>query len=1070
MQKRSLSTLLILCLVSCTYCQTNVRLFDQPMKVKQANIQIQSNTFTVTTAIELEFYNPNGKEIEGLYAFELRPGQVITAFQLELNGKYRDGSIEEKWKARSAYNNIVGKRIDPALLMMDYRNHYSLRIYPVPPGGSRKVTLTIQQLLKDEGNQLEYSLPLYFADTVGVLSLDIAVHSGNQSPKTLAGLIREQNFTRNNGHYELKWIAQNLPVKTPIAFSLSINGGQTSCTKSSGNRQYFAARVTPTISAEYEIHPKTLTVFWDASSSGLERDIKKEISFLRQFISFHRIEELKIIPFTSKLLDTVRFDSPYKTVSKWRNYLEQLDYDGATQLGAIQVNDAPDVVMIFSDGKNSYGSKTPKTNNRLTYWVQAASGFNPKSLSSLVGISGGKAINLNQLTTSEAILQNNKAENWLVNITSASGKTIIDDALPMKVTNHILINGSLGGNTDTLFLHFGNAQGINSIQKLIVGNNGECDGPIDRISMMKFFEEKLDRSFWENLLEFGLKEKIVTYYTSYIVLERVEDYIKYNISPPKDLEEECERMNFVKRDTRETRRMIQVMDGLSTFNKVIEQYNTRLSTWNARSQLISPFIRGENITMNSRSEGTTSSGSSTNPSLPGTSLVGNVPGLQITQSLDEVVVMGYGTVRRNSITGSVSVVRANQLFPSSTVEQALAGRVAGVEVQENNSAIFGSTASIRIRGASSLNGKSEPLWILDGMPVSGHINDLVNVNDIDNITVIKGAQAAALYGSAAANGVIVINTKRGRWNYYRNYSSKPYRLKDLEDVDYIEDIKATPNNEKLMRYEQLRKSNGNKAGFYIDMSEHFYQMGMHNEALKVLMNAAEVSNGDWDVLKAMGFVMEKWGDYEHAIEIYQHLLEDVPTNVFAYRDLALAYYESGEYQKSIDLLYQGIRLNADSTYAPLKASMLSELNAIIAVHKDKLNLSGIPSTLIAPMPVDLRIFVDANTENMGRIEIREPGGHLTTSDKKLSKNGGVLYSGVKWYSEDFADYSMKELKSGTFKIRLHYSDYYSYRGSNLAMIRIMIFRNFGKQNQTIQIENVIMDNQNGEVEIADYRF
>jgi len=61
------------------------------------------------------------------------------------------------------------------------------------------------------------------------------------------------------------------------------------------------------------------------------------------------------------------------------------------------------------------------------------------------------------------------------------------------------------------------------------------------------------------------------------------------------------------------------------------------------------------------------------------------------------------------------------------------------------------------------------------------------------------------------------------------------------------------------------------------------------------------------------------------------------------------------------------------------------------------------------------------------------------------------------------------LKSA-FKIRLHYSDYYSYRGSNPAMIRIMIFRNFGKQNQTIQIENIIMDNQNGEVEIADYRF
>ncbi len=66
---------------------------------------------------------------------------MITAFQLGLNGKYRNGSIEEKWKAANAYNRIVGKRIDPALLVMEYADHYSLRIYPVPAKGSRKITI-----------------------------------------------------------------------------------------------------------------------------------------------------------------------------------------------------------------------------------------------------------------------------------------------------------------------------------------------------------------------------------------------------------------------------------------------------------------------------------------------------------------------------------------------------------------------------------------------------------------------------------------------------------------------------------------------------------------------------------------------------------------------------------------------------------------------------------------------------------------------------------------------------------------------------------------------------------------
>ena len=102
------------------------------MQLKNCNIRVQSGQFTASTFVEMEFYNPNDKVLEGLHQFELNPGQVITAFQLELNGKYRDGTLEEKWKATNAHNSIVGKRIDPALLSMDHNNFYSLRIYPVP--------------------------------------------------------------------------------------------------------------------------------------------------------------------------------------------------------------------------------------------------------------------------------------------------------------------------------------------------------------------------------------------------------------------------------------------------------------------------------------------------------------------------------------------------------------------------------------------------------------------------------------------------------------------------------------------------------------------------------------------------------------------------------------------------------------------------------------------------------------------------------------------------------------------------------------------------------------------------
>ena len=106
--------------------------WDRHMLVKKMDIRVKTDAFTATTFIEIEFYNPTDTEMEGFYGFQLEPGQAITAFQLDLFGKFRDGSIEEKWKATNAYNTIVGKRVDPALLRMDSYNNYSLRIYPVP--------------------------------------------------------------------------------------------------------------------------------------------------------------------------------------------------------------------------------------------------------------------------------------------------------------------------------------------------------------------------------------------------------------------------------------------------------------------------------------------------------------------------------------------------------------------------------------------------------------------------------------------------------------------------------------------------------------------------------------------------------------------------------------------------------------------------------------------------------------------------------------------------------------------------------------------------------------------------
>ena len=159
------------------------------------------------------------------------------------------------------------------------------------------------------------------------------------------------------------------------------------------------------------------------------------------------------------------------------------------------------------------------------------------------------------------------------------------------------------------------------------------------------------------------------------------------------------------------------------------------------------------------------------------------------QNISEVVVTGYGDVERRKVTASVANLNIDDApRVAMSVDQMLAGQLSGVSVQAMSGAP-GSAPKIRIRGTSSLNGTQDPLWVLDGIPLEGtdlpdleenNIDQLyssaiagLNPSDIENITVLKDAAATAIYGARAANGVIVITTKKGKHGRIRvNYSGK----------------------------------------------------------------------------------------------------------------------------------------------------------------------------------------------------------------------------------------------------------------------------------------------------------
>ena len=222
------------------------------------------------------------------------------------------------------------------------------------------------------------------------------------------------------------------------------------------------------------------------------------------------------------------------------------------------------------------------------------------------------------------------------------------------------------------------------------------------------------------------------------------------------------------------------------------------------------------------------------------------------EMIDDVVIIGYGTVKKDDLTGSVVAVKADELNRGAVVstQDMMQGKVPGLQVIPGDGGP-NSGSTIRIRGAASLNASNDPLIVIDGVPVasdagSGMANPLalVNPNDIESFTVLKDASAAAIYGSRASNGVIIITTKKGRGNSV--------------NVSYNGSFSVSTNTDRIqtMTPEQFRSH----------MAEYFPVGTTNGDAAAPYMGEA---NTDWQSL-----IFRTGLSHDHNVSVYGSYKKD----------------------------------------------------------------------------------------------------------------------------------------------------------------------------------------------------
>src|SRR5690606_16514899 len=174
------------------------------------------------------------------------------------------------------------------------------------------------------------------------------------------------------------------------------------------------------------------------------------------------------------------------------------------------------------------------------------------------------------------------------------------------------------------------------------------------------------------------------------------------------------------------------------------------------------------------------------------------------KEIEEVVVIGYGIQKKSSVTGSVSKLVNTNLdeMPSSRLDNALIGKIAGVSIQ-NVSSEVGAEPVVRVRGFNSISADSSPLVVVDGYPVPDGLS-FVNPQDVESIEVLKDAASASIYGSRAANGVILVTTKSGTPDKPRITLKTYYGIKNPYELHPI--MTMTEYVDKLYREAALREN------------------------------------------------------------------------------------------------------------------------------------------------------------------------------------------------------------------------------------------------------------------------
>ncbi|WP_298420642.1 VIT domain-containing protein [uncultured Kordia sp.] len=1008
-----------------------------------------------TTTFDMLYYNPTNQVLEGELSFPLGMNSEVSRFALDVNGKLREAVVVDKELGRIAFEEVVRRRVDPALLEKGTGNNYKARIYPIPAKGYKRVVLAYEQELIYKKDGYYYDLPLDFKNKLDTFKLAVTVFEQEKIPVVQKGQVSGLKFENWNRNFstnisKTNYIPNNnILIKVPAAIDTK---------KLFISDDYFYSHIILNPKKIIRKKADEITLFWDASFSMKERNIQKELKFLETYFSYLENVKVHFKSFSNVVLTDKTFDICNGNWSGLKNEIENTIYDGGTNYNILNSNiKRSDLVLLFSDGIQSLSNATYDSETSLII-VNSLTKSNHTSLTQMVEASNGKYINLSTKTVIEAFSDIKYEQYKFLGFSSNSKQLEVYPNTPKIVENTFSITGRNMQNDDSIILNFGHGS---TTEETIILNFK--DGQANVAGIPRMWAQKKLAHLQKNveqhkteIVNLATTYSLVTDYTSLIVLEQVMDYVRYKIEPPAELLEEYNKI-LAKIEKNPNYRPTEIVLTEDIEEEIIVSQNL---------QMLQGSISMSDGYINSQSENlnfTLPVGTETidifedeeeileevpftiienAPVFPGCESIANKS--EQKQCFSKKVQLHFTDNFNTTIVNELNLPSGRQRISTMfTINQE--GNVEAILVRSSHERISEEVKRVINLLPQMIPGKQrgQNVEVRYALPIVFNVDAEGNVNS-QNSEIQQQPQPSAH------------ETKK-----IQTYKGSLKVADQIVNTPYVKELLAFKTMEEAYSFYLIQRSKYRKTpAYYADVSNLFRN---HFNAIvysdRILSNIAETDFDNYELLKVFGYQLQANNQYNLALFIFKRVLELRTEDVQSYRDLAIAHENVGECQKAFDLyesiLSGKIYKNTNRRNFPGLNSIVShEINYLVEKYKGDIDTSALDSIKVDPKfeTFDVRVVVDWNHNDTDiDLYVIDPKLEECSYQHTKTRIGGRISIDM---TQGFGpeEFTLKKAIKGDYFVKInYYGDRYQ-KVENPTFMKVTMYTYYGTDKQTKEIK------------------